>query len=69
MNENGGIKDDCIVTKLNEDHFYMVVNAGCKYKDMGHMKIHLQDKKFAKCSMEYVSGQFQSLVAIQGPNS
>ena len=37
MNENGGITDDCIVTKVKDNHFYVVLNAGCKDKDMAHM--------------------------------
>lgn len=36
MNANGGIKDDCIVTKY-EDHLYIVLNAGCKDKDVTHL--------------------------------
>ena len=38
MNENGGIKDDCIITKVADDSFFMVINAGCKFKDLDFMK-------------------------------
>ena len=38
MNEVGGIKDDCIITKDDNDKFFVVLNAGCKYKDLEHMK-------------------------------
>ena len=36
MLESGGIKDDCIVTKIAEDDFYVVLNAGCKQTDLAH---------------------------------
>jgi aminomethyltransferase len=55
MNEMGGIKDDCIITKINEEHFYVVLNAGCKWKDMNHMRIHMNKRKFPNVSMRYVS--------------
>ena len=37
MTEKGTIKDDCIITKLAEDDFYVVLNAGCKETDLKHM--------------------------------
>ena len=38
MDENGGINDDCIVTKDKEDKYFVVVNGACKDKDYSHMK-------------------------------
>ena len=67
MNEQGGIVDDCIITKVKDDHFYVVLNAGCKDKDMAHMKNHMG--KFKDCSMEYHSEDERSLVAVQGPKA
>jgi aminomethyltransferase len=32
-NKKGGIIDDLIITKLNENEFFIVLNAGCKEKD------------------------------------
>lgn len=32
--ETGGILDDLIITKTDEDYLYMVTNAGCKQQDM-----------------------------------
>jgi len=46
MNELGGIKDDCIITKVADDHFYVVLNAGCKHTDMKHFRDNLNSKKF-----------------------
>ena len=36
MLESGGIKDDCIITKVADDEFYVVLNAGCKETDLAH---------------------------------
>ncbi|RCK57464.1 Aminomethyltransferase, mitochondrial [Candida viswanathii] len=30
LNNNGGVIDDCIITKHGEEDFYMVTNAGCR---------------------------------------
>lgn len=62
MNEKGGINDDCIITKVTEDHFYVVLNAGCKFTDMEHIKNHMGG--FKDCTMEYVSEDERSLIAI-----
>ena len=67
MNEKGGIVDDCIINKVTDDHFYVVVNAGCKDKDMAHMKKYMDD--FKDCKMEYHSEDERSLVAVQGPKA
>ena len=37
MNENGGVKDDCIITKVGDGDYFVVLNAGCKDKDLEHM--------------------------------
>jgi aminomethyltransferase len=37
MKENGGIYDDCILIKDEEDKFLVVFNAGCKDKDLAHL--------------------------------
>ena len=67
MNERGGIVDDSIITKVNDDHFYVVLNAGCKEKDMEHMKKYMDD--FKDLRMEYHSEDERSLVAVQGPKA
>lgn len=66
MNEQGGITDDCIITKVNDEHFYVVLNAGCKDGDMAHMLNHMG--KF-NCTMEYHSEDERSLIAVQGPKA
>lgn len=66
MNEQGGIVDDCIVTKVTDEHFYVVLNAGCKFKDMDHMNKFIGD---FDCTMEYHSEDERSLIAVQGPKA
>ena len=65
MLENGGIKDDCIITKLKDDDFYVVLNAGCKFSDMDHIKAYTP--KDWDVTMEY--SEENSLVAVQGPKA
>lgn len=43
LNHEGGIIDDCIVTKLSPNSFYLVVNAGRKDVDFKWMKEHASD--------------------------
>ena len=38
----GGIIDDCMVTRKT-DHIYMVINAGCKEKDLAHLRARLAE--------------------------
>jgi glycine cleavage system aminomethyltransferase T len=37
MTSKGTIKDDCIITKVTEEDFYVVINAGCKVTDLAHI--------------------------------
>jgi len=67
MNEKGGIVDDCIICKVSDDHFYVVLNAGCKDKDMAHMRNHMA--KFKDLEMIYHSEDERSLIAVQGPKA
>lgn len=39
--DKGGIIDDLIVTKTTEGHLYVVSNAGCRDKDLAHVKVSL----------------------------
>jgi aminomethyltransferase len=44
MNEMGGIKDDCILTKVNDDHYFVVFNAANKEKDLVHLRVYWHRK-------------------------
>lgn len=62
MNESGGIVDDTVITNSG-NYIYMVVNGGCKYKDMDHFNKYLQGSCL-DVQMDY-QGE-QQLVALQG---
>ncbi len=60
-NEQGGIVDDLIITRVAEDRFFIVINAGCKDKDIAWIKKHLPD------DLKFYHMQDRALIAIQGP--
>eukprot|EP00794_Sanderia_malayensis_P006002 gene6002-6700_t len=65
-NENGGIKDDCIINKIADDHIYVVSNAGCADKIRPLVQDHVNSvKKSMDVSVEFHDDR--SLLAIQGP--
>ncbi len=59
-NENGGIIDDLIVTKINDEKFFLVLNAGCKEKDAAWIKKNLPS------DLKFYEFENRSLIAIQG---
>jgi len=59
-NEEGGIIDDLIITRLDENKFFAVINAGCKEKDIAWMKKHLP------ASLNFHTMENHALIAIQG---
>jgi len=59
-NENGGIVDDCMMTKY-EDHVHLVVNAACAEKDWNHLV-----ENAAGFDVELLRYN-RSLIALQGP--
>ena len=59
-NDQGGIIDDLMVTNRG-DHLFLVVNAGCKGKDFGHIKEHLG----SRCDLDILDDR--GLIAFQGP--
>ena len=62
MNEEAGIHDDLIITKV-EGGFNIVLNAACKYSDFKLLS-KLLDNKY-----EMILNEKLSLVAIQGPKA
>lgn len=62
-NEDGGIIDDLIITRLSDDKFFAVINAGCKDADVAWIKSHLPED----AELTYL--QDRALIAIQGPQS
>lgn len=39
LNENAGIKDDLIITRLGDERYLIVANAGCAEKDIAHVEL------------------------------
>ena len=66
-NEAGGIIDDCIVTKVGDAHLYLVVNAGCRDKDLTHIGKHLAELKAKGGDVAMHVYDERSLLALQGP--
>lgn len=61
-NEEGGILDDLMITKRENDIF-MVVNAACKAQDIAHMRTNLPDH------LTLTELTDRALVALQGPKA
>ncbi len=62
-NENGGIIDDLIITKINDNKFFVVINAGCKEKDIAWIKKNLPK------NIKMTQLDDRSLIAVQGQKS
>lgn len=64
----GGIVDDTIITRLAEDKFYVVTNAGCREKDIAFLTSNLDAWNNAnQPRVDLKQLENQGLVAIQGP--
>lgn len=61
MNEAGGIMDDTVITKEDENTIFMVVNGACKDKDIVHFNKYVKD---FDVTMNY--NETEHLLALQG---
>ena len=61
-NDHGGILDDVMITKRQNDLF-LVVNAACKIRDIAHMTAHLPG------GFTLTEIKDRALVALQGPKA
>lgn len=59
-NAEGGIIDDLIITKLTDTKFFIVLNAGCKKKDMEWIRKNLP------AGISFTELSDRSLIAVQG---
>ncbi|KAF5839808.1 hypothetical protein DUNSADRAFT_18571 [Dunaliella salina] len=66
-NERGGVIDDTVVIKVSEDELYVVVNAGCRDKDLAHLNKHLSEWKAQGKQVAMTVHEDRSLLALQGP--
>jgi aminomethyltransferase len=71
-NENGGIMDDTVITRREEDKFYVVVNAGCCEKDLKYLTAKIEEFTSGEHAGRKVDLNFlnhYSLLALQGPQA
>jgi aminomethyltransferase len=61
-NEQGGIRDDLMITNCG-DHFILVVNAACKQADAEYLRANLPD------SIQLEELTDKALLALQGPKA
>jgi len=59
-NEQGGIIDDLIITKITDTKFFIVLNAGCKEKDAAWIRKNLP------AGVSFTELADRSLIAVQG---
>lgn len=64
-NEKGGAIDDSVITKVTSDHIYLVVNAGCRDKDLAHIEEHLQAFTSKGGDVSWHIHDERSLLALQ----
>lgn len=65
-NSSGGIIDDTVITKVSGSEIYMVLNAGCRDKDLAH--IREQHSKYSG-DVNITVHDDRSLLALQGPKA
>jgi len=63
LNENAGIIDDLIVTRLGDDRFLIVANAGCAEKDLAHINAQVGSLYVRVTHIE------RAFLALQGPQA
>ena len=66
LNDRGGIIDDLIVYRIDEQKYLLVVNAACADEDFAWLQDHLTEER--SCILTSRSANFGA-VAIQGPQT
>jgi len=66
-NEKGGIIDDTVITRVAADELYIVVNAGCRDKDLAHLNKHLSAYQAKGKKVSMTVHDERALLALQGP--
>jgi aminomethyltransferase len=64
-NEKGGAIDDSVVTKVTDTHIYLVVNAGCRDKDLAHIGAHMEAFQKKGGDVKWHIHDERSLLALQ----
>lgn len=63
LDDNGGILDDLMLTRQEDERVYMVVNGATKYDDVAHMIERLPDEVTLNMMEDH------ALLAVQGPKA
>lgn len=64
LNEQGGVIDDLILYRLEEESYFLVVNAACLEEDMAWLRQHAQEGVSLIDESERLAA-----IAVQGPKS
>jgi aminomethyltransferase len=68
--QTGGIVDDTVITRLGQQLFYLVTNAGCRDKDLTYLTGHVKRwNETSKGSVDWEVLEDWGLIALQGPLS
>jgi aminomethyltransferase len=62
--EHGGFVDDILVHKVEDDHYFLCVNASNQDKDFEHIRSHNQ----FNAQVDFVSARYAQ-IAVQGPQA
>lgn len=65
LNERGGVRDDVIVYRMDDDDFLMVVNASNREKILGHLRRLIAERDLTLKLEDQTEST--AMVAIQGP--
>jgi len=68
-NEQGGCIDDTVITKVSDTEIYLVVNAGCREKDLAHIEAHMKPFVAKGGDVGWEIHDDRTLLALQGPNA
>lgn len=60
LNEDGGVIDDLIITRVSDNEFFAVINAGCKEKDIEWIESQMPD------DVRMIKHSDRALIALQG---
>jgi len=69
LNEKGGAIDDTVIAKVSDEHLYLVVNAGCREKDLTHIESYLKPFQAKGGDVDWHIHDERSLLALQGPKA
>lgn len=68
--KTGGIVDDTVITRLGQESFYLVTNAGCRDKDLAYLAEHVKRwNDTTEQSVDWEVLENWGLIALQGPLS